>query len=68
METLGSVVHVLGRAWMDSKGAVCFKDVSRARWALPGTTPQPWGQGEITGQAYPPLPLVLATVPGSPEL
>lgn len=34
------------------QGSSLFKD-SRGCQALPGATPQPWGQGGITGQAYP---------------
>lgn len=64
LETLGSPVHVLGRAGRIPR--VQFKDGRRCQ-AFPGAT-QLWGQDVITGQAYPPLPLVLAAVPGSPEL
>lgn len=67
MGTPGSAVHVLGRGSMDSRGAVCLRTVGDVG-LLPVVTAQLWGQGGITGWACPPLPLVLAAVPGSPEL
>lgn len=63
----GKCCPCLGEGLDGFQGSSLFKD-GRGRQALPGATPQPWGQGGITGQALPPLPLVLAAVPGSHEL
>lgn len=64
----GKCCPCLGEGLDGFQRSSLFNKDGRGCQALPGATPQLWGQGGITGQAYPRLPLVLAAVPGSPEL